>query len=84
MNGLNSMKYPLDVLMILMSLSPTFAETETLPDVDLLPVEFLEFLSEWETNHGEWAGFGMFEDSSFEQLFDEKAEDIEKEVEDAE
>lgn len=37
-------------------------------------LEFLEFLAEWETSEGEWAGPEQFEDDSFDQLYDDNDE----------
>jgi len=75
MNGLSSMKSPLNgLLLIMMSLLPLPNRAQTLPGdtEDAYPsAEFLEFLSEWETDSGEWAGPEQFEDDSFEQLFEE-------------
>ncbi len=75
MNGLNSMKSPLNgLLLIMMSLLPlpNHAQTLTGDTAETYPsAEFLEFLSEWETDSGEWAGPEQFEDDSFEQLFEE-------------
>ena len=75
MNGLSNMKFPLNgLLLIIMSLLPLPNRAQTLSNesVEAYPsAEFLEFLSEWETDSGEWAGSEQFEDDSFEQLFED-------------
>ena len=78
MNGLISMKFPLNgLILMIISLLPTLNLAGT-ANLDVLPsVELLEFLSEWETDQGEWAGPAQFEDDSFDQLFEEKVNDEE-------
>ncbi len=73
---------------MIICLLPTLNLAETAKREEIPSVELLEFLSEWETDQGEWAGPAQFEDDSFDQLFEdnrnaeEDKEDIE-EVEDA-
>jgi hypothetical protein len=60
----------------------TLAETR---EVEQVPsMELLEFLSEWETEQGEWEGPALFEDDSFEQLYESGGDEIEEEIEDVE
>ena len=87
MSGLNRMKYRLKgLILIMMSLFPTLNPAETTTGRELPSAEFIEFLIEWETDQGEWAGPELFVDDSFDQLFEdeENAEDDIEEVEDAE
>lgn len=87
MSGLNRMKYRLNgLILIIMSLLPTLNPAETTTGQDLPTAEFLEFLTEWETDQGEWTGPALFEEDSFDQLFEdeENAEDDIEQVEDAE
>lgn len=73
MNGLNSMKFLREVLvLVLMSLFPATNPAQTAPADPLPSVEFLEFLADWETDQGEWAGPEEFEDDSFDQLYVEE------------
>jgi hypothetical protein len=44
-------------------------------------IEFLEFLSEWETDQGEWEGPALFEDDSFDQLYEDNTNNADDEVE---
>ena len=95
MTGWSNRRFRLDwVTLMIMTLFPTLNMAETARNTEEPPsVELLEFLSEWETNQGQWAGPAQFEDDSFDQLFEESDsnsvnneennEDIE-EVEDAE
>jgi len=72
MNGLNSMKsLHSGLVLILMGLFPTANPAGTVPAEELPSAELLEFLSEWETDQGEWVGPALFEDDSFDQLFEE-------------
>jgi hypothetical protein len=60
------MKYlPDGLIFIMLSLLPTTATTQTSSGdlgEDYPSAEFLEFLSEWETDSGEWVGPEQFED----------------------
>jgi hypothetical protein len=72
MNGLNSMKFLHNGwVLIIMGLFPTVNPAGTVHTQELPTAEFLEFLSEWETDQGEWVGPALFEDDSFDQLFEE-------------
>lgn len=78
MNGLTSMKFPLNgLILMIISLLPTLNLAGTTNMEELPSVELLEFLSEWETDQGEWAGPAQFEDDSFDQLFEENGNDDE-------
>jgi hypothetical protein len=44
-------------------------------------MEFLEFLSEWETELGDWVGPERFEDDSFDQLYEDDTEENNSEAE---
>lgn len=87
MNGLSSMKSPRNgLLLIMISLFPLHNSAQTLSGdtAESYPsAEFLEFLSEWETDSGEWAGPEQFEDDSFEQLFEDN-ENTDTQIEGAE
>ncbi len=76
MNGLSSMKFLLNGLILtIMSLFPTLNPAQTATGEtgeQYLDAEFLDFLSEWETETGEWVGPEQFADDSFEQLFDDQ------------
>lgn len=66
------MSYLPRILAVSMSLvpliSPAGTEYEQPPPAPT--VELLEFLAEWETDQGTWAGPARFEDDSFDQLYD--------------
>ena len=57
-----------------MSLMPLISPAGTEPGqtapAPMPTVELLEFLAEWETDQGTWAGPARFEDDSFDQLYD--------------
>ena len=42
-----------------------------------ISMEFLEFLSEWETEQGDWVGPDAFIDNSFDQFYEIDNEDSE-------
>ena len=90
MNGLINMKSPLNGLtLMILSLLPIPNLAGTAEPGEQPSVEMLEFLAEWETDQGEWAGPAQFEDDSFDQLFEENGNDGEdkqdsQEVEDVE
>ena len=87
MNGLSNMKFLLNGLILMItSLLPTLNLAGTTKLEELPSVELLEFLSEWETDQGEWAGPAQFEDDSFDQLFedDENAEEENEDIDEAE
>jgi len=66
------MKFPLDGLsLIMMGLLVTQASSATEQNEELPTAEFLEFIADWETIQGEWVGTALFEDDSFDQLFEE-------------
>lgn len=72
MNGLNSMKFPLDGLtLIMMGLLVTQYSSATEQKEQVPTAELLEFIADWETNQGEWVVPALFEDDSFDQLFEE-------------
>lgn len=72
MNGLNSMKFPLDGLtLIMMGLLVTQYSSATEQKEQVPTAELLEFIADWETNQGEWVGPALFENDSFDQLFEE-------------
>ena len=56
MNGLSNMSYLLKVLFIIMGLYSAICLAETHNENDPVTMEFLEFLSEWETEQGDWVG----------------------------
>lgn len=87
MNGLSSRKFLLNgLVLMIMNLLPTLNLAETGKTEELPSVELLEFLSEWETDQGEWAGPAQFEDDSFDQLFedDENDEEDNEDIDEAE
>lgn len=76
MNGLNSMKFHLNgLLLIIMGLFTTSNPAGTVQMQESPSAEFLDFLSEWETDQGEWMGPALFEDDSFDQLFEDDEND---------
>ena len=80
MNGSSSMKFRLSGLILMtMSLLPTLNPAETGQKEVVPSIEFLEFLSDWETDQGEWTGPAQFEDDSFDLLFEDDAHDEDKE-----
>jgi len=76
------MSYLLKVLFIIMGLYSAICLAETHNENDPVTMEFLEFLSEWETEQGDWVGPERFEDDSFDQLYD--TDEIETDNEDEE
>lgn len=76
MNGLSSMSYHLRGLTLIMTLmaTPGLAQTSAEDAAEPLTMEFLEFLSEWETDLGDWVGPSSFEDDSFDQLYEDNSE----------
>ena len=81
MNGLNSMSYLLKVLVIVMVLFTTSGLADTEEKNNTLTLEFLEFLADWETDQGEWAGPDSFVDDSFDQLYEVQVQDNEEQNE---
>lgn len=72
MNGLSSMKFPLDGLsLFMMGLLVTQVYSATEQNEQLPTEELLEFIADWETNQGEWVGPALFEDDSFDQIIEE-------------
>ena len=60
-----------------MTLIPVINLAETRQEEDIPTMEFLEFLSEWETDQGEWTGPGQFEDDSFDQVYEDDSDEVE-------
>ena len=81
MNGLNNMSYHLRVLLIIMGLYTATSLADTEEEKDILSMEFLEFLSDWETDQGDWVGPGRFEDNSFDQLYEVEKQEYEEQSE---
>lgn len=81
MIGLNNMSYLPRLLFLVMSIVSTmsFAGSGKQEEVEI-SMEFLEFLSEWETDQGEWSGPDGFIDDSFDQFFVIEQEDIKDET----
>jgi hypothetical protein len=81
MIGLNNMSYLPRLLFLVMSIFSTmsFAGSGKHEEVEI-SMEFLEFLSEWETDQGEWSGPDGFIDDSFDQFFVIEQEDIKDET----
>lgn len=67
--NLGNMKAGTYSMLLLLSISPLFAEeqtsTESMPSID-----FLEFLGEWETEQGEWIDPIEIDDEDFDQLLE--------------
>lgn len=60
---------PDHLLLTMLTLMATFDLPVTLAEEEQLPSpELLDFLSEWETDEGEWADPELFEVDMFEQL----------------
>lgn len=58
----------------------SFAGTEKQDEAEVT-MEFLEFLSEWETEQGSWIGPDGFIDDSFDQFYELDNEDTKDEAE---
>ncbi len=81
MNGLNYMSYLLRIWIILIALISSTGQAQTAEDEEEISIEFLEFLSEWETDFGDWVGPENFEDDSFDQLYENDTEEDDNETE---
>ena len=81
MNGLNFMSYLLRIWIIFIVLIPLTSLAQTAEDEEELTIEFLEFLSEWETQLGDWVGPEDFEDDSFDQLYEDDTDENDSEPE---
>ena len=77
-NGLSSMSYLLRGLVLTMALIPVINPAGTRQDEEIPSMELLEFLSEWETDQGEWEGPAQFEDDSFDQLYEDGSDEVEE------
>lgn len=76
MNGSISMScLPRCLLLMLMSLLSLSIPAEPEDDRDAPSIELLEFIAEWETSEGDWAGPEQFEDDAFDQLYDDEEDD---------
>ena len=75
MNGLNFMSYLLRIWIITIALIPITSLAQTAENEEDISIEFLEFLSEWETQLGDWVGPENFEDDSFDQLYEDDTEE---------
>ena len=81
MNGSNSMSCLPRILIVVMSLVSTtsFAGPGKQDEMEIT-IEFLEFLSEWETEQGEWLGPDGFIDDTFDQFYETDNEGTEDET----
>ncbi len=81
MNGSNSMSCLPRILIIVMGLVSTasFAGSDKQDEMEV-SMEFLEFLSEWETEQGDWVGPDGFIDNTFDQFYEVENEDTEDEA----
>ena len=81
MIGLNNMSYLPRLLFLVISIVSTmsFAGSSKHDEVEI-SMEFLEFLSECETDQGEWSGPDGFIDDSFDQFFIIEQENFENET----
>lgn len=70
MTGWIRMKFRPDrLLLTLLTLIATFNLPVTVAGEEELPsAELLDFLSEWETDDGEWVAIEWFEEDMFEQM----------------
>ncbi len=81
MNGSNSMSCLPRILIIVMGLVSTasFAGSDKQDEMEV-SMEFLEFLSEWETEQGDWVGPDGFIDNTFDQFYEVENDDTEDEA----
>jgi hypothetical protein len=75
------MSYLLRIWIILCALISFTSQAQTAEDEEQISMEFLEFLSEWETELGDWVGPERFEDDSFDQLYEDDTEENNSEAE---
>ena len=67
MNGWKKMKFPFNLLFIIVTMFTLHTRAEDKPVEELPTMEFLEFLGEWEDDEGEWVDPKQFEGKTFEQ-----------------
>ncbi len=81
MNGLNSMSCLASITIIVMGLVSTASVVGSGEQDEIeISMEFLEFLSEWETEQGIWLGPDGFIDDSFDQFYEVDNEDTDDEA----
>ena len=81
MNGLNYMSYLLRIWIIFIAIISLTSQAQTAGEEEEVSIEFLEFISEWETSLGDWVGPENFEDDSFDQLYEDETEENDNEAE---
>jgi hypothetical protein len=55
---------------------PSITPAGSSQEEEVPTMELLEFLSQWETEHGEWEGPALFEDDTFDQIYEDDGDEV--------